>query len=351
MLRAFFQTPVIDQHNPGPYLDPQRICVAPMLEWTDRHYRYFARLLSRHAGLYSEMVSAAALHHGDAGRLLAFDPAEKPLALQLGGSDPDLLARGARLGAEFGYDEINLNVGCPSPRVSRGRFGACLMLEPDCVADCVRAMGEAVALPVTVKTRIGVDQQDSFEALCRFIETVAQAGCRTFIVHARKAWLQGLSPKQNREVPPLRYDYVLDLKQAFPALRFVLNGGVLDLDQAAGWLDKLDGVMIGRAAYHDPYLLAGVDGRFYGDGHAVPSRAEVVERLLPYVQAQLAQGTRFHSIGRHLLGLFHGQPGGRAWRRHLSTAGARPDADGRVLREALAAVEAAAPFSSRPVSD
>lgn len=319
-----------------------------MLDWTDRHYRYCARLISRHALLYTEMITAAALHHGDAARLLAFDAREKPVALQLGGSDTDLLAQAAKLGEDFGYDEINLNVGCPSPRVSKGRFGACLMLEPELVADCVQAMREAVSLPVTVKTRIGVDQQDSFEHLCGFVATVARAGCRIFVIHARKAWLEGLSPKENRELPPLQYERVQALKQAFPDLQFVLNGGVLDLDQAEAHLAWADGVMIGRAAYHDPYLLAAADARFYADSHPIPSRTEVVRQLLPYVCAQLAQGVRFHQIGRHLLGLFHGQPGGRAWRRHLSTHGVQPGADARVLQDALALLEAVAYAAAQP---
>lgn len=309
-----------------------------MLDWTDRHYRYFVRLITRHTLLYTEMITAAALRHGDAAHLLAYSAQEKPLALQLGGSDPALLAHGAKLGEDYGYDEINLNVGCPSPRVSKGRFGACLMLEPTLVAECVQAMMAASSLPVTVKTRIGVDRQDSFADLCRFVETIAQAGCNSFIIHARKAWLQGLSPKQNREIPPLQYERVLALKQAFPHLQIVLNGGVMDLAQAEAHLTALDGVMIGRAAYHDPYLLAQADRRFYGNEHAIPSRVEVVERLLSYVDEQLAQGVRLHAIGRHLLGLFHGQPGGRAWRRHLSTYGVRANADRQVLRDALAFV-------------
>ncbi|TAN52883.1 MAG: tRNA dihydrouridine(20/20a) synthase DusA [Methylococcaceae bacterium] len=314
---------------------PYRLCVAPMLDWTDRHYRYFARLLSRHTLLYSEMITAAALRHGDASRLLAFDEREKPLALQLGGSDPTLMADAARLGAAQGYDEINLNVGCPSPRVSQGRFGACLMLEPELVAECVAAMQAAVDVPVTVKTRLGVDHQDSYEFLCRFVATVAQTGCGRFIIHARKAWLEGLSPKQNREIPPLRYEWVYALKQAFPQLDIILNGGVQNLEQAESHLRQVDGVMIGRAAYHDPYLLAQADGRIYGDEHPIPERAEIVERLLPYIAEQQAQGTRLHSITRHMLGLFHNQAGGRIWRRHLSTHGVRAGADGRVLKAAL----------------
>lgn len=319
-----------------PTANHHRLCVAPMLDWTDRHYRYFARLLSRHTLLYTEMITAAALRHGDVQRLLAFDVQEKPLALQLGGSDPLLLADAAGLGAAYGYDEINLNVGCPSPRVSQGRFGACLMLEPGLVAECVTAMQAAVAVPVTVKTRLGVDHQDSFEYLCRFVATVAQTGCTRFIIHARKAWLEGLSPKQNRDIPPLQYEWVYALKQTFPQLEIVLNGGVPDLDQAEIHLQRVDGVMIGRAAYHSPYLLAEADRRIYGDDHPIPSRADVVQQLLPYIAKQQAHGTRLHTITRHLLGLFHGQPGGRIWRRHLSTHGVAAAADGRVLSAALA---------------
>ncbi len=306
-----------------------------MMEWTDRHCRYFMRLLSKDVYLYTEMVTCGAILHGDAAHALRFHPAEHPLALQLGGSDPADLAASARIAAEFGYNEINLNVGCPSDRVQTGRFGACLMAEPQQVADCVAAMAAAVTLPVTVKCRIGIDDLDRYEHFRHFIVTVAAAGCRTFIVHARKAWLHGLSPKQNREVPPLRYDLVHRLKQELPHLEIIINGGITDLDQAEAQLQHVDGVMMGRAAYHHPGLLAEVDRRFYHDPHPAPTQQEVVERLLPYVEAQLAAGTQLHHITRHVLGLFQGRRGARAWRRYLSEHGHRAGAGPEVLRAAL----------------
>ncbi len=316
-----------------------RICVAPMMEWTDRHCRYFMRLLSQHVYLYSEMVTCGAILHGDAHHALRFHPQEHPLALQLGGSDPADLAACARIAAGFGYDEINLNVGCPSDRVQTGRFGACLMAEPQLVAECVAAMRAAVNVPVTVKSRIGIDAQDSYEQLLHFVATVAAAGCTTFIIHARKAWLHGLSPKQNREVPPLRYDMVHQLKQALPHLEIIINGGITGLDQAAAQLQHVDGVMLGRAAYHNPGLLAAVDKRFHDDTHAMPSQHAVVERLLPYVEEQLAAGTQLHHITRHILGLFQGQRGARAWRRYLSEHSHHPKAGTEVIRAALARVD------------
>lgn len=312
-----------------------RFCVAPMLDWTDRHCRFFHRLLSRHSLLYSEMVTTGAILHGHRDLHLAFDAAEGPVALQLGGSNPAELAECARIGAGYGYAEINLNVGCPSPRVQRGSFGACLMTEPELVADCVAAMRAAVDVPVTVKTRIGVDDRDSYRELADFVGTVAAAGCGTFIVHARKAWLSGLSPKQNREIPPLRYDVVYQLKRDFPALTIAINGGINDLDAAVALLENVDGVMLGREAYHNPYLLTAVDGRIFNDHHAIPSRREVVLALLPYVEAQLRQGTRLHSMCRHYLGLFHGIDGARAWRRHLSEHGSKRGAGAEVLLAAL----------------
>jgi tRNA-dihydrouridine synthase A len=316
--------------------------VAPMMDWTDRHCRYFLRLISRHTWLYTEMVTSGAVLHGDRRKLLAFDPLEHPVALQLGGSEPDELAEAARIGAGFGYDEINLNVGCPSDRVQSGRFGACLMLEPARVAEAVAAMAEAVTVPVTVKTRIGVDEHDSYEALCRFVEAVADAGCRTLIVHARKAWLQGLSPKENREVPPLRYDVVYRLKADFPTLEIVVNGGVHGLDEACRHLEHVDGVMVGRQAYHNPYLLAAADNRIFGDSTPPRSREEVVSALLPYLERQLADGVPLQRITRHILGLFQGVPGARAWRRTLSEQAHRPDADVGVVRAALARLRAVA---------
>ena len=300
--------------------------MAPMLDWTDRHCRYFLRLISRNVLLYTEMVTTGAVLHGDRDRLLSFDPLEKPLAMQLGGSEPDALAECARVVEAFGYDEINLNVGCPSNRVQRGRFGACLMTEPELVAQCVAAMSHTVTVPVTVKTRIGIDDQDSYEELAHFVRLVADAGCRTFIIHARKAWLSGLSPKENREVPPLRYDVVERIKRDFPALQIILNGGIQNLDEAEAHLPNFDGVMIGRAAYHNPYLLAAADQRLFGDDSPVPSRQAIIEGMLPYIQRVLEQGSRLHAITRHMLGLFHGQPGGRIWRRHLGEAASQPGA-------------------------
>ncbi len=313
----------------------RRFAVAPMLDWTDRHCRYLLRLISRHALLYTEMVTTGALLHGDAARHLGYDAAEHPVALQLGGSEPRALAGCARMGAEWGYDEINLNVGCPSDRVQNGRFGACLMAEPGLVAECVAAMAAAVEIPVTVKHRIGIDDLDSYDALARFVATVAGAGCRTFIVHARKAWLQGLSPKENREIPPLRYDLVYALKRDLPALEIIVNGGIASLEDAARHLERVDGVMVGRAAYHDPWLLAEVDRRFYGDGHAVPTPHGVVEAYLPYVERQLAAGVPLTRMTRHLLGLFAGRPGARRWRRVLSEGAHRPGAGSDLIRAAL----------------
>ncbi|WP_295579825.1 tRNA dihydrouridine(20/20a) synthase DusA [uncultured Lamprocystis sp.] len=312
-----------------------RLSVAPMLDWTDRHCRYFLRLITRHTLLYTEMVTTGALIYGDQDRHLRFDPAEHPLALQLGGADPRAMAQCARLGADWGYDELNINVGCPSDRVQNGRFGACLMAEPQVVADCVAAMKDAVALPVTVKCRIGIDDRDSYEELTAFVAAVAAAGCDALIVHARKAWLQGLSPRENREVPPLRYDVVARLKADFSALTIVINGGILTLDAAVGFLTHLDGVMIGRAAYENPWMLAQADRLIYGDTTAVTTRHAVLERFLPYVERQLQTGVPLGAMSRHLLGLFQGQPGARAWRRHISEHAHRPGAGPEVLIAAL----------------
>jgi len=309
-----------------------------MMDWTDRHDRYFLRLCSRHTRLYTEMVTTGAILHGDRQKLLGFDPAEQPLALQLGGSDPAELARCTTIAMDWGYDEVNLNVGCPSDRVQSGRFGACLMAEPALVAECIAAMAAATPLPVTVKTRIGIDDRDSYEALAAFVEGIQQAGCETLIVHARKAWLQGLSPKENREVPPLNYPTVYRLKQDFPGLTVVINGGIIGLDAAEVHLQQVDGVMIGRAAYQNPYLLASVDQRLFGDTHPVPTRHEIIEALLPYVEAQLSQGGYLKHISRHILGLFQGQPGARQWRRYLSENAHRRGAGVDVIRQALARV-------------
>ncbi len=317
-----------------------------MMERTDRHDRYFLRLISRRARLYTEMLTASAVLHGDRGRLLGHDRAEHPLAVQLGGSDPAMLAEATRICADYGYDEVNLNVGCPSSRVQDGRFGACLMAEPDLVARCVAAMSEALAragarIPVTIKTRIGIDDQDSEPTLARFVQIVAAGGCQTFIIHARKAWLKGLSPRQNREIPPLRYDVVYRLKRAHPDLNIVINGGVTTLDEAAAHLTQVDGVMLGRAAYQNPYLLSRVDQTLFGDPPRGKTRHDVVEALMPYVDDEVRRGTRLGSISRHVLGLFNGVPGGRAWRRHLSERAHRAGAGADVMAAAAAKVAAA----------
>jgi len=318
-----------------------RLCVAPMMDWTDRHCRFFLRLITRRARLYTEMITAPALVHGDVPHHLDFDPAERPLALQLGGSDPDELAHAARLGAAFGYDEINLNCGCPSERVQTGSFGACLMAEPALVARCVAAMRDAVHVPVTVKHRIGLDHDERYEFVRDFVGTVAEAGCDVFIVHARNAVLKGLSPKENREVPRLRYDVVRRLKRDFPGLRFVLNGGIVDWDTAERELAHVDGVMLGRAAYHDPYLLAQADARLFDDERPVRSRAEVLRAMANYAEMQVARGTPLRAITRHMLGLYHGQSGGRRFRQLLSDAARLRDDDVALLREALVVVEPA----------
>ena len=312
-----------------------RCSIAPMMDWTDRHDRSFLRLITRHARLYTEMITAAAILHGDQERLLGHDPAEHPLALQLGGASPADLAACARIAEDFGFDEVNLNVGCPSDRVQNARFGACLMAEPETVAACVAAMRAACNLPVTVKTRTGIDDKDSYEDLKRFVATVAGAGCRTVIVHARKAWLSGLSPKQNREIPPLDYPRVYRLKRDFPELEIVINGGIASLDEAARHLARVDGAMIGRSAYQSPYMLADADRRFFGANKPVPSRAEVARALLPYAEAQCAKGVPVKAITRHILGLFNGEPGARLWRRTLSETAHRPGAGPEVIEAAL----------------
>lgn len=321
----------------------RRISVAPMLDWTDKHCRYFLRLISKHSVLYTEMVTTGAIIFGK-GDYLSYNQQEHPVALQLGGSDPSDMARCTVLAQEYGYDEVNINVGCPSDRVKNGRFGACLMAEPTIVADCVKAMQAGVDIPVTVKSRIGIDDMDEYEDLSRFIDTVANAGCDTFIVHARKAWLQGLSPKQNREVPPLIYDRVYQLKQEFPQLHISINGGVTTLADAQTHLEHIDGVMIGREAYANPYMLSAVDGMLYGDNSAVLSRAEIVQKMHAYTVEQLAsdiqygRGTKVWHIARHMLGLFQGQPGGRVWRRYLSQHAIGQDTSPDVLFDALNAV-------------
>jgi tRNA-dihydrouridine synthase A len=304
-----------------------------MMDWTDRHCRYFLRLLTPSALMYTEMVTAQAILHGDRNRLLGFDPAESPVALQLGGSEPAMLATAAKAGANYGYDEINLNVGCPSDRVQSGRFGACLMAEPALVRDCVAAMREAVDLPVTVKSRIGIDDHEDYGFLRDFVGTVAESGCSTFIVHARKAILAGLSPKENREVPPLRYEYVYRLKAEFPGLSIMLNGGVRDLEAVRAHLAQVDGVMIGREAYHNPYFLAEIERELHGV--EPPSREAVMAAYLDYVEARLKEGMRLPNMTRHVLGLYLGRPGARSWRRHLSEGACARGAGVEVIREAM----------------
>jgi tRNA-dihydrouridine synthase A len=312
--------------------------VAPMMDWTDRHCRSFHRVLSRRARLYTEMVTTGAVIFGPRERLLGFSAAEHPVAVQLGGSDPGELAQAARICADFGYDEINLNVGCPSDRVQNGRFGACLMREPVLVGECVAAVKAAVPLPVTVKCRIGVDDQDTEEALDRLTDHVVAAGCDELTVHARKAWLQGLSPKENRDIPPLNYDRVYRLKQARPDLPVAINGGIRTMAEVRDHLRHVDGVMLGRVAYHEPEILLAVDPELYGEDPPVADAFEAVEAYEPYVAARLAEGERLHSMTRHMLGLFTGRPGARAYRRHLATEAIKPGASLQTLRDAVAHV-------------
>jgi tRNA-dihydrouridine synthase A len=331
--------------NPTEAVSPacgKLFAVAPMMDWTDRHCRVFHRQLTRHALLYTEMVTAQAIRHGDRQRLLCFDPREQPVALQVGGSDPKLLAEAAKWGEDFGYVEINLNVGCPSDRVQEGRFGACLMAEPELVAECIAAMQRTVRIPVTVKHRIGIDDQDTEESLDRFVRHVAKTGCRTFIVHARKAWLKGLSPKENREIPPLDYDRVHRLKASFPHLKIILNGGLPDVRTAISHIGALDGIMLGRAAYQTPWILSEVDPAIYGSSSSVTTRAAAVEAMRPYIAEELARGVWLSHITRHMLGLFHGEPGGRWWRRILSEEAHKPGAGLEVIDKALVAVSSRA---------
>ena len=309
-----------------------------MLDWTDRHCRFFHRLLTKEAILYTEMVTTGAILYGDPARQLRFNSQEHPVALQLGGSEPQELAQCARIAQDYGYDEINLNVGCPSERVQKGAFGACLMAEPQLIAECVSAMQAAVAIPITVKNRVGIDDQEDYADLHHFIDTVSQAGCQTFIIHARKAWLKGLSPKENREIPPLRYDLVYQIKQAFPTLEIIINGGITTLEQCQQHLQHVDGVMVGREAYHNPWLLAQVDPLLYGTPAPLESRQAALLAMLPYVQAQLDAGVPLGHISRHLLGLFQGMPGARAFRRLISENAHKPDAGVKLLRDALAKI-------------
>ncbi len=309
-----------------------------MMEWTDRHCRFFHRLLTRRALIYSEMLTTGAVLRGDRVRLLGFDAAEHPVALQLGGSDPAALAQSARIGEDFGYDEINLNVGCPSDRVQEGRFGACLMVEPALVADGVAAMKAAVKIPVTVKCRLGVDEQDPDQALFSFAAAVKTAGADALIVHARKAWLKGLSPRENRDVPPLDYEIVHRLKRAYPDFEIVINGGIANLEQAQAQLAHVDGVMMGRAAYQEPWRLLGVDPLLFGEPAPFATAKEAALALMPYIERELAKGVRLHAITRHVLGLFRSVPGARAFRRHLATEAVKPGAGASVMADALALV-------------
>ncbi len=326
---------------------PWLFCTAPCMDWTDRHCRYFWRQLTCHGRMYTEMVTTGALLHGDIGRHLDFDAVEHPIALQLGGSVPRDLASCAKLAEEHGYDEVNLNCGCPSDRVQNGRFGACLMAEPALVRDCVAAMRSRVDIPVTVKQRIGIDHQESFAELVDFVGTVAEGGCEVFIVHARKAWLEGLSPKENREIPPLNYPWVYDLKRQFPDLTIVLNGGIGDLGSCENHLSKVDGVMLGRAVYQTPWLLSEVDARLFGQSAPAASREAVILGLITYVDDYLARGGRLNHVTRHVLGLFHNQPGGRLFRRKLSQEAHQAGAGSDTLLAALAEVSRCADRQTR----
>lgn len=317
----------------------RKFTVAPMLDWTDKHCRYFHRLLTKQAVLYTEMVTVGAILHGDRERHLRFNEAEHTVALQLGGSEPQEMAECARIAEDYGYDEVNINVGCPSERVQKGAFGACLMAEPVLIAECVSAMQSAVTIPVTVKNRIGIDDQDDYAGLRQFVGTVSEAGCQTFIIHARKAWLKGLSPKENREIPPLHYELVYQIKQEFPQLEIIINGGITTLEQCQQHLQHVDGVMVGREAYHHPWILAQVDALLYGVESSVShDRKAVLEALLPYVQAQLEAGVPLNHISRHILGLFQGMPGARGWRRHISENAHKPGMGVELLRQAAAKI-------------
>jgi tRNA-dihydrouridine synthase A len=315
-----------------------RLSVAPMMDRTDRHFRYFMRQITRRTLLYTEMVTSAAIMHGDRHRLLGFSPAEKPLALQVGGDDPKALALCAQIAADMGYDEINLNVGCPSDRVQSGNFGACLMAQPERVAECVAAMGQTASIPVTVKHRIGIDENDAYEDMVEFVATVAAAGCDRFSVHARKAWLQGLSPKENRDVPPLRYEDVYRLKQDFPNLIIEINGGIQTLAQAQAHLCHVDAVMIGRAAYDNPFLFATADRMVYGEDSEVLPPQAIVDAMLPYIAQWTEQGLKLHKITRHMLQLFAGQPGSRQWKRYLTERSSESAAGVEVVQDALSQV-------------
>ena len=316
-----------------------RFCVAPMMDWSDRHCRYLWRLLSKHARLYTEMVTTGALLHQSPERFLAFNTSEHPVALQLGGSDPDALSKCATLAQQWGYDEVNLNCGCPSDRVQNGMIGACLMAHPELVAACMSAMQAATDLPVTIKHRIGIDDMDDYDGLKAFVSQIAQSGCLTFIIHARKAWLKGLSPKQNREIPPLLYENVYRLKQELPELTVVINGGITTIEQCKTHLAHIDGVMVGREAYHNPYLLAKVDQLLFGDDNATPSRTQVLSQYIHYCRGQLEKGVRLQHMSKHVLGLFQGVSGARAFRRHISENAHKTGTSIAVLEDALAKIE------------
>ena len=318
--------------------DARKFCIAPMMDWTDRHYRYFARLLSKEALLYTEMVTSGALIYGDKERHLQFNEEEHPVALQLGGSNPGELAKCVKMAEDYGYDEVNLNVGCPSDRVQNNMIGACLMGHANLVRDCLLSMAEACHLPVTIKHRIGIDDQDSYDFLRDFVGTVKESGCRTFIVHARKAHLQGLSPKENREIPPLQYEKVYALKKDFPECEIIINGGIKTMEECQSHLQQVDGVMIGREAYQNPWLLAEVDAMIYAKESPIISRHDIIRQLYPYIEMQLSQGQRLSYISRHILGLFHGQPGGKRFRRYLSEHAHKANADLTVLENALLCV-------------
>lgn len=324
---------------PSQEYSPWRFCTAPMIDWSDRHCRYMWRVMSRHARLYTPMITTGAILHGDANYLLNYDPQEHPVALQLGGSDPAALAQCAKIAQEWGYDEVNLNCGCPSDRVQSGLFGACLMAKPELVAECVAAMIDACEIPVTVKHRIGIDDMESYTLLADFVGTIADAGCNVFIVHARKAWLQGLSPKENREIPPLNYPWVYQLKRDFPNLTIVINGGIESLNQCHEHLNNVDGVMLGRAVYKDPWLTAEVDQQLFDDLPLISSRSDFFQQLMPYVEQALIDGVKLNHITRHLLGLYQGVAGAKQFRRHLSENAWREGAGLEVLEQALAMVD------------
>jgi tRNA-dihydrouridine synthase A len=317
----------------------RRFSVAPMMDCTDRHFRYLARLISKQTLLYTEMITSAALVHGDREYLLGFDVSEHPLALQLGGSKIDEMTEAAELAETYGFDEININCGCPSDRVQSGRFGACLMLEPELVAENVKALQKACNLPITIKSRIGVDENDSYEELVHFVESNAVAGCKTFIIHARKAWLSGLSPKQNRQVPPLNYQHVYRLKQDYPELEIIVNGGINSLAETAEHLNYVDGAMMGREVYRNPYILSEIDAQFYGGGGGVVTREKILQQYMEYCARQLASGTRMHHLARPVIGLFHGEPRSRLWRQYISEQAHKHSSGVEVLEQAFSRME------------